>query len=111
VRSASRFLSLGLLLLAASACRDEAQAADTRRVEPSDFTWLGAIRLPDVGERPTTFAYSGNAMTFNPHGDAGGEGDGYPGSLIITGHESIAYGEVPDGNQLAEASIPTPVAS
>lgn len=75
----------------------------------ADFEYLGAFRLPGGDERPRTFAYGGNAMTFNPDGDPGGEADGFPGTLFITGHERIPYGEVPDGDQLAEVSIPAPI--
>ena len=30
-----------------------------------------------------SFAYGGNAMTFNPNGDPAGPRDGFPGSLFI----------------------------
>jgi hypothetical protein len=45
-------------------------------------------------------------MTFNPDGDPSGPNDGFPGSLFIMGHDRIPYGELPDGNQVAEVSIP-----
>jgi len=48
-------------------------------------------------------------MTFNPDGDPGGAADDFPGSLFVMGHDRIPYGEVPDGNQVAEVSIPAPV--
>jgi hypothetical protein len=80
-----------------------------RRIQPADFQYLGAFRLPGDGERPKTFAYGGNAMTFNPKGDPSGPGDGFPGSLFIMGHSRMPYGELPDGNQVAEVSIPAPV--
>lgn len=80
-------------------------------VQPADFTYLGAFRLPDDAERPRTFEYGGNAMTFNPAGDSAGPADGFPGSLFITGHDRMAYGELPDGSQVAEVSIPAPVVS
>ncbi len=35
-------------------------------LQPQDFTYLGAFRLPGEEDRPRTFAYGGNAMTFNP---------------------------------------------
>ncbi|RJP49473.1 MAG: hypothetical protein C4583_12435 [Anaerolineaceae bacterium] len=70
-------------------------------VNPADMEYIGAFRLPGGDEPPRTFAYGGNAMTFNPDNN----------SLFITGHERIAYGGVPDGNQLAEVSIPAPVVS
>ncbi len=82
--------------------------ATTSRLAPSDLTYLGAFRLPDVGERPQTFAYGGNAMTFRPGGDPGGASDGFPGSLFVTGHDRIPFGELPDGDQLAEVGIPEP---
>ncbi len=79
-----------------------------QRLQPSDLVYRGAFRLPQGGERPLTFAYGGNAMTFNPSGDASGPSDGAPGSLFITGHDRIVV-DVPDGSQVAEVSIPAPV--
>ena len=78
-------------------------------VHPDDFAYLGAFRLPDDGERPRAFAYGGEAMTFNPAGDPDGPDDGFPGSLYVVGHNRIPHGEVPDGNQVAEVTIPAPV--
>ena len=75
---------------------------------PEDFEYLGAFRLPDGEDRPLTFEYGGNAMTFNWNGDPSGAGDGFPGSLFITGHDRLAYGELPNGSQVAEISIPAP---
>ena len=80
----------------------------TGLVQPSDFQYLGAFRLPEQGERPLTFAYGGNAMTFNPDGDLSNN-DAYPGSLFVMGHDRLPYGGLPDGNQIAEVSIPVPV--
>lgn len=77
-------------------------------LRPEDFTYLGAFRLPDDGERPNTFAYGGEAMTFNPSGDPDGPSDGFPGSLFIMGHNRIPYGELPNGNKVAEITIPVP---
>ncbi len=74
-----------------------------------DFEYLGAFRLPGGEDRPQTFAYGGNAMTFNPDGDPDGAADGFPGSLFVMGHDRIPYGELPDGNQVAEVGIPVPV--
>lgn len=68
------------------------------RIQPADLHYLGAFRLPDSGERPLTFAYGGNAMTFNPQ----------HGSLFVTGHDRLPYAELPDGSQVAEISIPAP---
>ena len=77
-------------------------------VQPGDLVYQGAFRLPGGDDRPQTFAYGGNAMTFNPNGDPG-SGDAFPGSLFLTGHDRLGYGELPDGSQVAEISIPTPV--
>ncbi|HNZ18133.1 MAG TPA: hypothetical protein PLB67_12865 [Candidatus Hydrogenedentes bacterium] len=85
--------------------------AATSTVDPADFAYLGAFRLPGDGERPETFGYGGNAMTFNPQGDPAGDNDGFPGSLFVMGHERLPYGELPNGNQIAEVSIPRPVAA
>lgn len=84
-----------------------ANAAELLQVD--DFEYLGAFRLPGGEDRPQTFAYGGNAMTFNPDGDPDGAADGFSGSLFVMGHDRIAYGDVPDGNQVAEVNIPVPV--
>lgn len=78
-------------------------------IQPDDLTYLGAFRLPDDGERPRTFEYGGNAMTFRPGPDL--ENDGFSGSLFISGHDRMPYGELPDGGQIAEVSIPAPLLS
>lgn len=75
-------------------------------VQPTDLVYRGAFRLPGGDTKPQTFAYGGNAMTFNPDGDPGNS-DAYPGSLFITGHDRQAW-ETPDGDQVAEVSIPVP---
>lgn len=80
-------------------------------VNPADLEYLGAFRLPGGEDRPQTFAYGGNAMTFNLDGDSSGAQDGFPGSLFITGHDRLPYGELPDGSQVAEINIPMPVNS
>jgi hypothetical protein len=79
-------------------------------VAPGDFTCLGAFRLPGGDTPPRTFAYGGNAMTFNPDGDPS-SGDAYPGSLFVMGHDRQAYGGLPDGSQVAEINIPVPGAA
>jgi len=79
-------------------------------IDPNRLNYLGAFRLPEGWDRPQTFAYGGNAMTFNPNGDVNNPDD-FPGSLFVMGHDRIAYGDVPDGNQVAEVSIPMPVKS
>ncbi len=108
--SALRSLSLILLLLAAPGLIVPPASA-THRLAIQDFTYLGAFRLPGDETRPRTFAYGGNAMTFNPHGEPQGPADWFPGSLFVMGHDRMPYGELPDGNQVAEISIPVPVAT
>lgn len=78
-------------------------------IQPEDFVYLGAFRLPDGAERPFTFEYGGNAMTFNPAGDPAGAADGFPGSLFVMGHDRMPYGDLPNGGQVAEVSIPAPL--
>jgi len=78
-------------------------------LRPDQFIYVGAFRLPQGGDRPNTFAYGGGAMTFRPDGDPGGAQDGFPGSLFITGHDRLPYGELTNGSQVAEISIPQPV--
>jgi hypothetical protein len=78
-------------------------------LQPGDLTYLGAFRLPGDDTPPLTFAYGGNAMTFNPDGNPGGSGETLPGSLFVMGHDRQAWGTLPDGNQVAEISIPAPV--
>ncbi|MBI9045024.1 MAG: hypothetical protein JEZ06_11090 [Anaerolineaceae bacterium] len=80
-------------------------------VSPQDFEYLGAFRLPGDEDRPLTFLYGGNAMTVNPAGDPSGADDGFDGSLFISAHDRMPYGDLPDGNQLAEVNIPAPVIS
>lgn len=74
-------------------------------IQPGDFTYLGAFRLPGGDEPPMTFAYGGNAMTFNPDSASGN------GSLFIMGHDRQAWGGLPNGGQVAEVSIPVPIIS
>ncbi len=76
-------------------------------LQPSDLTYLGAFRLPGGDTPPQTFAYGGNAMTFNLDGDPGNT-DSHPGSLFVMGHDTMPFGDLPDGNQVAEVSIPVP---
>ncbi len=101
-----RVVSICFLAMAVSVA---AQSADL--VQPEHFTYEGAFKLPGGDERPQTFQYGGAAMTFSPSGDSEDAGDGYPGSLFVMGHNRLAYGELPDGNQIAEIQIPKPVVS
>ena len=76
----------------------------TDRVMPTDLTYLGSFRLPGGEDPPQTFAYGGNAMTFNPDGP-NETASTLPGSLFISGHDRMAYGYLPDGDQIAEVNI------
>lgn len=110
------FLFLGYPMTAPAAVAGPVQtllnkANNEKLLQKEDFRYLGAFRLPRGGMRPKTFEYGGGALTFNPQGDASGAKDGFPGSLFITGHDRLAYGELPDGNQVAEVEIPKPVKS
>ena len=57
----NRFIPIYLLALAVSVT---AHPADL--VQPEHFTYQGAFRLPGGDERPQTFQYGGQAMTFRP---------------------------------------------
>lgn len=82
---------------------------EARLLQPEDFRYLGAFNLPDGGLKPLTFAYGGDALTFNPEGNAQAIGGGLPGSLFVMGHSRLPYGEMLDGNQVAEITIPWPL--
>lgn len=78
------------------------------RLYPEDLEYLGAFRLPKGTSRPYTFAYGGEAMTFYPLGNQSPNPDELSGSLFIMGHNRMPYSELPNGNQVAEVSIPFP---
>jgi hypothetical protein len=86
------------------------QPLDNKLVQPADCVYQGAFTLPGGDDPPLTFAYGGNAMTFNPDSDQSNT-DAFPGSLFIMGHERLAYGGLPNGSQVAEVSIPVPITS
>ncbi|MCP4660949.1 MAG: hypothetical protein GY856_36575, partial [bacterium] len=73
-------------------------------MQPSEVTYLGAFRLPEVHTGlPAIWDWGGQAMTYYPEGDPGGGGDGFPGSLYATGLDTANY--------VSEFSIPTPSTS
>lgn len=76
--------------------------APSELVRPEDLTYLGAFRLPD-GPEEIGWAYSGAAMAYYPDGDPEGPDDGFPGSILGTGHNWNQY--------VSEISIPVPVDS
>jgi len=71
----NRFRSLIALIVWLPMIAVPATASSDTRLQPDDFTYLGAFRLPTGGERPFTFEYGGSAITFNPDGDPGEEAD------------------------------------
>ena len=109
------------VILIAAACHEgpkaETGGPDTHdpqvpagAIAPDDIVYLGAFTLPVGSERPETFAYGGNAMAFRADGDPQGAADGYEGSLLVMGHDRIAW-ELPGGGLVAEVTIPAPVDS
>jgi hypothetical protein len=84
-----------------------APSISAQLIQPTDLVYQGAFRLPGGDTLPQTFIYGGNAITFNPDGDPSNT-DPYPGSLFVMGHDRMPYGELPDGSQVAEVSIPVP---
>lgn len=98
------FLLLASLLVLS--CKDgdqQNEAIPSELLSQSNFTYLGAFRVPDGPSEIKSFNYGGHSMTYFPDGDSQGTNDGFPGSLFITGHAWE--------HQLAEISIPTPVNS
>ncbi len=83
----------------------ESQAA---RLQPEDFTYMGAFRLPDPQPgAPENYNWTWNgwssAMAFYPEGDPDGENDGFPGSIFGVGHGHAQC--------VSEIAIPQPVVS
>ena len=76
---------------------------DADLLQPADFTYLGAFRLPMEPGGTSNWDYSGQALAFYPDGDPGGGADGYPGSLFGAGHDHQLH--------VSEFSIPAPVNS
>jgi len=76
-------------------------SASTDVINPSGFTYLGAIGLPE------DFAYGADGLAFNPNGDGGqtgsGSTDGFPGSFFVTDINQPHRGFV------GEVTIPEPI--
>ncbi len=78
-------------------------ALPTHLLHPDDLVYEGAFRLPDRQPGASDaegWEYGGQALTYRPDGDPGGEADGYPGSLFGTGHDVWNY--------VSEIGIPAP---
>ena len=108
---AGRSIGVAVVILLALMCigcsEDNADTGElpTDLIQPSDLRYLGAFRLPggSHGSEVKNWAYGGHAMTYLPDGDPSGPDDGYPGSLIASGHAWE--------HQFSEISIPVPVVS
>lgn len=96
------FLVLITWLLIVALLPAAAQSQTTTLLQPDNFEYLGAFRLPADPEG-MGWEYGGGAMTYYPEGDALGPDDGFVGSLLATGHDWYTY--------VGEISIPTPVIS
>ena len=98
-------LLLSILLTAKPGFTQTGTSQSSNLLYPADFVYKGAIRLPtDTTSDGFGWAYGGGGMGYNPNGDPGGAGDGYPGSLYGVGSSpNIPYGAV------SEISIPAPV--
>lgn len=72
-------------------------------INPEGIEYLGAFYLPEE------FSWGGEAITYNPEGDGGQEGegaaDGYPGSLFVMNLNQ------PENGLVAEVSVPAPLIS
>ncbi|MDY0041611.1 MAG: hypothetical protein RBS57_14960 [Desulforhabdus sp.] len=86
-----RIGSKAFVLSEGRAGSDTAQAASTR-LQPADFIYQGAFRLPD------DFNWGAQGLSYYPLGDAG------KGSLLVTGHDQVPV-------EFAEVSIPSPAIS
>lgn len=89
-----------------TAASDSDTAESSALIQPKDFQYQGAFRLPagtGNDEEAESWSWGGSSMTFYPDGDFDGSDDGYSGSIYATGHDQYQY--------VAEFDIPTPVDS
>lgn len=113
-RRLSTFLLVSLFLI--TGCRiKESQATEdlpesgeptaSQRLQPADFEYMGAFRLPDSHSADVvqSWQWGGYALTSQPLGDPSGAADGYGGSLFATGHAWA--------HQVSEITIPEPTIS
>ena len=73
-----------------------------RLLDPSQLLYRGAFRLPGPSGG-SSWAYSGDGLTYYPAGDPGGAADGFTGSLFGIGHDWQ--------HSVSEVSIPAPAVS
>lgn len=88
------------LCLAVAATGPATAAGQDTLLQPDDFVYKGAFRLPADNDGWT---YGGGGLAYYPQGDTGGGADGYPGSLFGIGNDQRS--------QVTEVSIPEPVIS
>ncbi len=108
IRNPLIFMAILILIGAAAVSfqpvgKGAAVYAQDSLLQPSDLVYEGAFRLParaPDAQDAETWEYGGQALTYRPDGDPGGEADGYPGSLFGTGHDVWNY--------VSEISIPAP---
>ncbi|MBT3199601.1 MAG: hypothetical protein HN350_06755 [Phycisphaerales bacterium] len=97
-------IALGTLLCLTAIAFSVSATDKKKPLQPADIEYLGAFRLPAGGTQDAqTWNYAGSAMTFYPKGDSEGANDGFPGSILGTGHEQHQH--------VSEFSIPKPVIS
>lgn len=87
-----------LLLLLFLYCPVQAEP----RIQPQDLKYIGAFRLPD-GPEEYAWLWSGQALAYNPGGNAKRQAQELPGSLFGVGHDWHQY--------VSEISIPKPIIS
>jgi hypothetical protein len=100
----TRTLSL-LFSVALLSCRLGLAQTDNfiQLIQPGDFEYKGAFRLPLTPGDVSSWGYGGHGLTYYPVGDTSGPNDGYSGSLFGTSH---FYQKL-----VSEISIPVPVIS
>jgi hypothetical protein len=77
----------GSLAFQGSVHPDPAYSQTAALIQPEGIVYVGAFRLPD-GPWPYEigWSWSGGGMASCPDGDPGSPDDGYPGSILGTGH-------------------------
>lgn len=76
--------------------RTAAFYTDGTLIDPREFTYVGAFRVPE------DFNWGGEALAYRADGDPGGGFDGCPGSLFVTNVNQ------PENGLVGEVSIPAP---
>lgn len=69
-----------------------AETGNRELLKWADFEYLGAFSAPRIfsnAKHGDRYGYSKGTMCWNPQGDPGGEKDGFPGSIMIPGHDGL----------------------